>query len=58
MAQHVPNGDWANQGFQQDMRRVPFFDDHPFPELRYKPGDGIIQADFTFVHQHHRSTTA
>jgi len=35
------------------MGFVLFRDDHPFPKLRYKPGDGIIQADLAFIRQHH-----
>src|SRR4051794_6336623 len=40
MAGHMPDRDRANRGFQQDMRLVFLFDDHPFLELWYEPGYG------------------
>ena len=49
----MPHRYGPNQGFEQDMRRVFFFDHHPLLEQWDKLGDGIIQAHLTFVHQHH-----
>ena len=47
MAEQMPQRDGPDQGFQQDMIRIFFGNDHPFGEFRNVIGDGIIQAQLT-----------
>ncbi len=53
MAQQISDRHGSNQTLQQSVILILFFHHHPFRQLWNVIGDGIIQGNFAFIHQHH-----